>query len=91
MSSILITRVTKTVMIANGNNTLCDTKPAPTKKAKAAISMNTMMLNESSRKAEDKMATMFMGIVVVFIACHLPRSEHTDVLKFVSQNINYEV
>lgn len=73
MSSILIIRVTKTVMIDSGNNTLCDTEPAPKKKAKAAMVMNRMLHNESSRKAEDKMATMFMGIVVVFIACHLPR------------------
>lgn len=41
---------------------------------KKTISAHTIRVNKTRRKAEDKMATLFMVIVVVFIACHLPRS-----------------
>ena len=36
-------------------------------------SNHSIKVNHARRKVEDKMAKLFMWIVVVFMACHLPR------------------
>ena len=41
--------------------------------AKRIASSHSIHLNNSRRKIEDKMAKLFMWIVVVFITCHFPR------------------
>ena len=48
---------------ADGNCSRRNNKNPP-----AAISVN-----ESRRKKEDNMAAIFMGFIVVFLVCHLPR------------------
>ena len=40
---------------------------------KRMASNRSLLLNNTRRKVEDKMAKLFMWIVVVFILCHLPR------------------
>ena len=40
---------------------------------KRMASNRSLLLNNTRRKVEDKMAKLFMWIVVVFILCHFPR------------------
>ena len=42
-------------------------------RAKRTTSNHSVLLNNTRRKIEDKMAKLFMWIVVVFILCHFPR------------------
>ena len=49
------------------NNEDADTNK-PRKNPPTAISVN-----ESRRKKEDNMAVIFMGFIIVFLVCHLPR------------------
>ena len=45
-------------------------------------SKQSILINKTRRKVEDKMAKMFMWIVIIFIACHLPRLD----IKLIRKN-----
>ena len=66
-------RSNKIAMTPNGEDQLREVPSSAKTSAKIMVSKNSRLLNNTRRKAEDKMAKMFMWIVVVFITCHLPR------------------
>ena len=58
-----------TVVQSSGKDTKTSVDPAPIRRPQPQATVS----NESRRKKEDNMAVIFMGFILVFLVCHLPR------------------